>query len=174
MTLFFFFTSIIFFFSKITFKLLITQKQEQSNFCSSHKTYYVISTYNRGSNRSCWLPSSNKKPCPHSTILLDDASRVSQQSVSPQFCNSVLSLHRPLQDATSEAVLFLLPFFLFFFIVETISARALRRFTRFQVPLPLSLGHFATQPNTTWIPGIIRRRRNYLSATYTEDRRSLA
>lgn len=68
MTLFFFFTSIIFFFSKITFKLLITQKQEQSNFCSSHKTYYVISTYNRGSNRSCWLPSGNKKPCPHSTI----------------------------------------------------------------------------------------------------------
>lgn len=42
--------------------------EEQSNFCSSHKTYYVISTYNRGSNRSCRLPSGNKKPCPHSTI----------------------------------------------------------------------------------------------------------
>lgn len=55
-----------------------------------------------------------KNLAPFLPSLLDDASRVSQQSVSPQFCNSVLSLHRPLQDATSEAV-FLLPFFFFFY-----------------------------------------------------------
>lgn len=54
-----------------------------------------------------------KNLAPFLPSLLDDASRVSQQSVSPQFCNSVLSLHRPLQDATSEAV-FLLPFFFFY------------------------------------------------------------
>lgn len=53
-----------------------------------------------------------KNLAPFLPSLLDDASRVSQQSVSPQFCNSVLSLHRPFQDATSEAV-FLLPFFFF-------------------------------------------------------------